>query len=189
MGLQNKKGFKPWFSPHKMVLDSDPVLIKLGKTRDYIVHNGMLVPGSKAMAGISEGRGLKLGTTFPIHPNEDSDDAILDFTRHMLKLGDPFQYFLPDEESMPCIEREWIVKEISPDNILDVAWSAWLTVANVCSETSLWIGGEKLDITLPCRHDSTKIKIKLYDRDKLIKIVKSENTEQGAASNSHSPGA
>ena len=36
----------------------------------------MLVPNSTAMVGVTEGRGMKFGMTFPIYALEDSDHGM-----------------------------------------------------------------------------------------------------------------
>jgi len=167
-GMQNVEGFKEWYADHKKALDEDPLLSKLGKKRDYLVHHGMLDAKSNAGCGIARGAIVKLAMSWDVHPNEDSDEAMKSFARASIHAGDQFGFFNTDDTTRPCVEREWVMTDISDDNILDVAWAAWMTNARVISEACTWQGGEELDLTLPCRHDSKRIKLKTYDRDEMI---------------------
>jgi len=81
-------------------------------------------------------------------------------------MGDPFQFF-SDDDTQPCVERQWILGDVSEENILDVAWKAWLIVAKIVSDACIWRGGEALDLSLKCRHDSNAIKVKTYDREEM----------------------
>ncbi|OMR58921.1 hypothetical protein AQ765_07200 [Burkholderia pseudomallei] len=76
MGLQNREGFNRWYRQEREKLAVDPLMRFLADKRDFVVHRGMLVPNSHGSIGITEGRGFKLGLTFPVHPLEDSDDAM-----------------------------------------------------------------------------------------------------------------
>ncbi len=64
--LQNQPGFPAWFKPQKNKLQGDQLLRFLSRQRDYVVHRGMLKPGSRGTIGITEGRGIKLGISMPI---------------------------------------------------------------------------------------------------------------------------
>src|SRR5262249_17931785 len=76
MELQGYRGFKAWFVGRRRALSDDPLLRVLSHHRDFVVHRGTLVPKSSAMVGITEGRGMKLGITFPVHALEDSDHGM-----------------------------------------------------------------------------------------------------------------
>jgi len=148
---------------HSETLKNDPLLAILGKKRDYLVHHGMLDAKSKGGLGVARGKKVKFAMDWNVHPTEDSDDAMKRFARVMMGMGDPFQFF-SDDDTHPCVERQWILAGVSEGNILDVAWQAWLTTARVVSDACVWRGGEPLDLSLNCRHDSKLIKVKTYNR-------------------------
>jgi hypothetical protein len=50
----------------------------------------MLLPDSRAIVGITEGRGMKLGMGFPINPLDDSDVGIRRYLYVTSEKGDPF---------------------------------------------------------------------------------------------------
>jgi len=116
--------------------------------------------------GVARGKKVKFAIDWDVHPTEDSDDAMKRFARVMMKMGDPFQFF-SDDDTQPCVQRQWILIGVSEENILDVAWKAWLTIAKVVSEACVWRGGEALDLSLECRHGSESIKVKTYDREEM----------------------
>jgi len=165
-GMQSIDGFKNWFSAHSESLKTDPLLSVLAKKRDYLVHHGMLDAKSKGGLGAARGKKLKFAMNWDVHPTEDSDDAMKGFACVMMGMGDPFRFF-SDDDTQPCIERQWILTDVSDENILDVAWRAWLTVAKIVSEACVWRGGEALDLSLKCRRDSNLVKVKRYDREEM----------------------
>ena len=90
MNLQNEPGYKTWFADYKAKLREDPLIAALAKNRDLVVHRGMLVPNSRGFLGITEGRGLKFGMSFPLHALEDSDAAM---DRYLSFAKSPSQHF------------------------------------------------------------------------------------------------
>lgn len=105
MAMQNEEGFPGWFREQRKELNSDPLIAALSKQRDLVVHRSMLVPESSGTVGITEGRGFKAGLTAPIHPLEDSDEALLRYAIQF-KDFDFLDLVTPDEDSLPCVQRE-----------------------------------------------------------------------------------
>lgn len=168
--LQNHPGFPAWFKPQKEKLQSDPLLKYLSKQRDYVVHRGMLKPGSRGTIGITEGRGIKLGISMPINPLEDSELAM---TRYLhaaadRKGGDFLGILMLDEDSLPCVQREWRLAPFEGE-VVGLAAKAWLTVGEVVTATVRWLGAEVPDLSLECRHSGQRVQFKLFDRKKLRK--------------------
>ncbi len=168
--LQNHPGFPTWYRPQREKLQSDPLLKYLSKQRDYVVHRGMLKPGSRGTIGITEGRGIKLGFSMPINPLEDSELAMMRYLHAAAekKGGDFLGILIPDEDSLPCVQREWRLTPIEGE-IIGLAAKAWLTVGEVVTATVRWLGAEVPDLSLACRHSNQQVQFKLFDRKKLKK--------------------
>lgn len=167
--LQNIGGFSAWFRPQKEKVKADPLLKFLSEQRDYVVHQGMLTPGSRGIIGITEGRGIKLGITMPIDPREDSASAMSRYLFAMARGNSDFLGILiPDEDSVPCVQREWRLMPFE-DEAVALAAKAWLTVGEVMTDTVRWLGGEVPNLSLNCRHSSQQVQIKSFDRQQLEK--------------------
>ena len=55
-----------------------------------MVHRHILLPKSAGFVGVIEGRGIKLGFSFPIDPLEDSDHAM----ERIYSMQEPMAMFL-----------------------------------------------------------------------------------------------
>lgn len=166
MELQGEPGFKKWFGPKREALSNDPLFATFSKHRDFVVHRGMLVPNSTAFVGITEGRGLKLGFRFPVHPMEDSDSGMLRFLGSIKEGGDFFDILAPDENSLPCVERYWRLPDFEED-VSDLCARAWLRLGETVAEVLTWLGAHPPSLSLDCRHASQKVHYRTYSRDKL----------------------
>jgi hypothetical protein len=171
MELQNEAGFSKWFRNHRAKLASDPLISFLSKQRDYVVHRGMLIPGSKGAIGLTEGRGIKFGLSFPIHPLEDSDHAMHRYLSVSKEHGDILELLRPDEESLPCVKREWRIPSFD-EEVLDLAAVAWLRVGETIASVLHWLGVEPPQLSLDCRHSSQQVQYKLYERNELRQELK-----------------
>src|SRR5215467_5943318 len=67
------------------------------------------------------GRGMKLGFGIKITPLYDSDHAM----HRYLAAGDVLDILMPDEDSMPCVEREWRLPDFD-EELIDLCSRAWL---------------------------------------------------------------
>jgi hypothetical protein len=173
MNLQNEPGFKAWFADHKARLREDPLIAALAKNRDLVVHRGMFVPNSRGFLGITEGRGLKLGISFPLHALEDSDAAMDRYLRFAKTNKDFLGILIGDEDSQPCVQREWRLGGIDgvndEDDIVDISARAWLRLGETIAEVLKWLGADVPPLSLECRHSSQRVQFKLYDREELVK--------------------
>ena len=166
MGLQNERGFSDWYRSERERLTSDPLMRFLSEQQDFVVQRGMLVPKSHGSIGISEGRGFKLGMTFPVHPLEDSDHAMHRYLRHVADGDDFLELLRPDEESLPCIHRVWRIPPFE-EEVVDLAAHAWLRTGETINAVERWLGTAPEQFSLDCRHSSQKVQFELYSREKL----------------------
>lgn len=170
MGLQNEAGFLEWFRPARDELSGDELMRHLAKQRDFVVHRGMLVPGSSASLGIREGDRMKLWIGTKIDPLMDSDIAMERFVRSSREAGDLFGILnLHDEDTVPCIERSWALAEFPGENFLDVCARAWIRTAGLVRDSYHWCGVPLEPPALPCRHESTRVKVRIYPRERLAR--------------------
>jgi hypothetical protein len=178
MAMQNESGFPAWFREQRKHLDADPLIAALSKQRNLVVHRTMLLPHSSGMVGITEGRGFKAGLAVPIHPLEDSEDALLRYAVHF-KDFDVLGVMAPDDDSLPCVEREWRLPEFD-EELVDLCARAWLRVGETVYSVLRWQGMEPPPLALDCRHNSQKVRLKRFDRDALIKQVQALGEKEGA---------
>jgi len=178
MELQNVAEFPQWFKEVRNLLHSDPLLHALSKQRDFVVHKGMLVPKSEGILGITEGRGMKLGLTFPVHPLDDSDHAMERYLHFVLETSDTLGILDPDEESLPCIYRQWHIEGFE-EEVVDLCAKAWLRLGEVIEEVLKWLGEDEVPVlSLDCRHSSQKIQYKVFNRDSLCKRLEELRNEE-----------
>lgn len=161
--LQNHPGFAAWFRGHRDLIAADPLLRRMGKHRDYVVHHGMLRLGSSGRIGITEGRGIKLGFSQRIDPLMDSDEAMDRFVQGMAHAGDFFGFLANDEDSLPCVERDWRLPGLDGE-VIDLCATAWMRVGRVIADTLVWLGEDRPDLNLDCRHSDRSVRFKTYDR-------------------------
>ena len=130
----------------------------------------MLLPQSSGTVGITEGRGIKAGLSLSIHPLEDSDEALLRYALH-IKDFDVLGIVTPDDESLPCVKREWRLPEFD-EELVDLCAQAWLRVGEIIDAVLRWQGAEPPSLSLDCRHDSRQVRLKCFDRDALIEQMR-----------------
>ncbi len=172
MELQNEQGFPEWFRGETAKLRENDLLSFLSKQRDFVVHQGMLVPKSQGGIGVTEGRGFKAGFTLPIDPLMDSDEAMRRYLFVISQDGkDSLDLLRADEESLPCVHRIWRLDAFE-DEIVELAAKAWLQTGNTVGNVVRWLGGEPPDLQLNCRHSAQQVHFKMYDRKELKKEMK-----------------
>ncbi len=170
MAMQNQEGFPSWFREQREQLISHSLTTVLSKKRNFVVHNAMLIPQSSGAIGITEGRGFKSGLTMPIHPLEDSEQALIRCAL-LLKDRDFLGLVTPDKDSVPCVYREWRLSEFN-EELVDLCAKAWLRVGEIIDAVLRWQGAAPPELSLDCRHGSKKVCLKCYDRNVLIEQVK-----------------
>ena len=180
MAAQNEASFVAWFREQRKLLASDPLIDVLYKKRNLIVHRTMLLPNSKCTVGITEGRGFKMAMTAHVNPLEDSDKALLRYASHK-KDFDFLGLTTPDEDSVPCIYREWRLEGLE-EELVDLCARAWLRVGETVASVLRWQGAEPPPLSLECRHDSQRIRLKLLDRDSLIEQMNAVQNQPSVSS-------
>ena len=135
----------------------------LKKRRDFIVHQGMLELNSRGSVGTVEGRMVKITFPFRVDPSESSDEAyerykILCRTDKILRgLG-------PDCDSSPAVWRTWMLPQFPGRDLLDVAFEAWVLLGELLSSAVLALEGEPIDLSMPCRHDPERVRVRVYSQ-------------------------
>lgn len=170
MDLQNEPDFPGWYEAKRKGLISDPLISFLFKSRDIIVHQKMLLPQSSVIVGISDGIKPKSGLSIQFSPYHNSDVAIKMYLIGAKGGSDPLSLLEPDEETLPCVIREWKLPQFDED-LLNLSARAWLRVAEVVDEVIQWLGVEPIELSLDCLHSSQDVKIKLYDREELMLLM------------------
>ena len=181
MELQQETGFKDWFGSKKAKLHEDPLMRFISKSRDLVVHRGMLVPNSHAELGVTEGRGMKLGMGFPMHPLEYSENAMERYLNHAAQGGDFLGLLTPDDDSMPCVFRRWQLEGFDSD-VVDLCADAWFKLGDVLKNVLEWLGEEDVPaLSLNCRHSSQKVQFHLFDREEFTEKFKNIQVDASGA--------
>jgi hypothetical protein len=168
MELQKEPGFLRWFKEHRQALKADPLIDALSRGRNTVVHKKMLVPQSRASIGVTEGRGMKLGIGIPIDPLADSDNGMKRYLSVVKERGDFLGILMPDEDSAPCVEREWRLRDFD-EELIDLCSRAWLRVGDTLADVLRWLGEDVGSQTLGCRRSHQAVRYKTYNRDTLTK--------------------
>jgi len=179
MELQNHECYKSDFKPTINTLKRNEMLCLLHKKRDFVVHQGRLDVISNGFAGTTEGRGIKIGSRFPVYPYETTQEA---YSRFIEKCkSDKFvrNWLGPDCDSWPIIRREWKIPEFPDIELLELSIDAWRLVGEVISKIVVQLGGESLDLSLSCRHDPEKIKTIEFSQKEFFEIVDGFDTNSG----------
>lgn len=167
MELQKESGFNEWFRDQREQLLADPLIAHFAEQRNLVVHRRMLLPNSRCFVGVTELRGLKLGMGSPTDPREDSDVAMDRYLRVARENNnDVLGLLIPDEDSIPCVQRVW--KLDGPDGeIIDLCAEAWLRVGKTIGAVLEWLQEEVPPLSLDCLHGRQEVQFKLYDRNEL----------------------
>jgi hypothetical protein len=182
MGLQNRPGFSVWYRPHRDKLNNDPLISFLSSQRDFVVHRGMLGLKSSGTIGVTEGSGIKIGLTIPVNPFEDSDEAMERYLKVVASGEDFLDLLVPDEESVPCVQRVWRMDQFD-DDIVKLSALAWLRTGELVNLVMAWLGHERPPLALDCLHEVQKVQFRLYDREQLrkrLQILKSSREDSPA---------
>ena len=139
----------------------------------------MILPKSKCFVGLTELRGLKLGLGCDMDPRLDSDQAMSHYIYTIDKHHDVLDMLMPDDDSIPCVKREWRLSEFDKE-VIELASRAWLKTGETMALVLKWMGANPPPLALDCRHGEQQVQFKLYDRDDLrqqIEELKSIKTK------------
>jgi hypothetical protein len=64
-----------------------------------------------------------------------------------------------------------MIRDIPGRDLLEVAFDAWALVGQLLSETVVALGGEALDLTMPCRHEPEMVRVKRYSQREFFMSV------------------
>lgn len=165
-----------------------PLLKKLEETnlfkalkarRNFIVHQGMLAVQSKGAVHTLEGDKVKLGFQFRIDPTESSDEAYERY-KEICRRDKVIRGLGPDCDSSPAIIRTWMIPQIPDRDLLEVAFEAWTLVGQVLSAAVVELGGDALDLSMPCRHEPARIRVKRYSQREFFLSVDGVDLEEDA---------
>ena len=90
------------------------------------------------------------------------------YLRHAKEDGDFLGVLIPDEDSLPCIQREWRLRDFQ-DDLVDTCATAWLRLGQTVEAVLKWLGADVPPLSLNCRHASEHVQFKIFDRDELIR--------------------
>lgn len=142
----------------------------LAKQRDFVVHHGALNLNSQGLIGTMEGPKIKIAFPFRVHPWERSADAYERY-KEMCRSDEFLRGLGPDCDSTPALWRTWMIPQFPGRDLLDVAFDAWVLLGQLLSSTIEALGGEKLDLSMPCRHDTKQIQLKRFSQHEFFKSV------------------
>ena len=140
--------------------------------RNFIVHQGMLDVESRGCIGTIEGSRIKISFPFRVEPWESSDDAYERY-KEICRTDSFWRGLGPDCDSAPVLWRTWMISQFPGKDLLEVAFEAWKLVGDLLSATVVELGGEPLDLSMPCRHDPETVRLKRYSQREFFMSVDS----------------
>lgn len=168
--LERHQSARKTIKPKLKELEATPLFSVLKKRRNFIVHHGMLAVQSKGAVYTVEDSKVKISFPFCVETWESSDDAYERY-KEACRTDKFWRGIGPDCDSSPAIVRTWLIPQIPDLDLLDVAFSAWTLVGQLLSEAVIALGGEPLDLTLPCRHAPELVRIKHYSKREFFMSV------------------
>ncbi|WP_186066382.1 hypothetical protein [Burkholderia gladioli] len=156
-------------APQDTVFSNDLFNI-LGKQRDFIVHHGALNLKSRGLIGTTEGRKIKLSFPFAVQPWETSNEAYERY-KEMCRTDKFLRSLGPNCDSAPALWRTWMIPQFPDRDLLDAAFEAWTLLGGLLSGAVEAFGGEKLDLSMPCRHDPNRVRIKRFSQQEFFMSV------------------
>ena len=69
------------------------------------------------------------------------------------------------------IRREWRVPDLPDKELLELSVDAWRLVGEIISQIVVKLGGEKLDLSFSCRHESEKVRTVEFSQKEFFKSV------------------
>ena len=161
--LERHESARQAIKPKLKKLKETPLFSVLKVQRNFIVHQGMLAVQSKGAVYTMEGSIVKLSFPFRVETWESSDDAYERY-KEACRTDKFWRGIGPDCDSSPAIVRTWLIPQIPDCDLLEVAFNAWSLVGQLLSDAVIALGGEPLDLTMPCRHAPKLVRIKLYSQ-------------------------
>jgi len=141
------------------LIDEEPLIRKLVKTRDLIVHQHMLAPSSKATIGLCDLRGIRSGVLLDVSPFMDSKNIATNARKASRGSG----LFLPDEDQGFGIERKWGISDWGDEEVMILCSRVWLKVASLFDEVLVRFGGTPVRVGLDCIHEHGNFRLEIIE--------------------------
>lgn len=161
--LERHEAARRMIKPQREACAATPLFSVLKLRRNFIVHQGMLAVQSHGAVYAMEGNKVKLSFPFRVETWESSDEAYERY-KEVCRNDKLLRGLGPDCDSSPAIVRTWLIPEIPGRDMLEVAFEAWSLVGQLLSNAVIALGGEPLDLTMPCRHQPELVRIKRYSQ-------------------------
>lgn len=174
--LERHESVRSAIKPQLKALKATPLFSALKARRNFIVHQGMLAVKSKGAIYTMEGNKVKLSFPFRIKTWESSDDAYERY-KDACRTDKFWRGIGPDCDSVPAVVRTWLIPQIPDRDMLEVAFDAWSLIGQLLSEALIALGGEQLDLEMPCRHDPESVRIKRYSQREFFLSVDGINLD------------
>lgn len=168
--LERNEPVRQAIKPKLKELKETPLFSVLKVQRNFIVHQGMLAVQSNGAVYTMEGGKVKLSFPFRVETWESSDDAYERY-KEACRTDKFWRGIGPDCDSTPAIVRTWSIPQIPNRDLLEVAFDAWSLVGQLLSETMIALGGEALDLSMPCRHAPEMVRLKRYSQREFFMSV------------------
>jgi len=165
--------------PKLEALKANDLVSILRRRRNFIVHQGMLDVESKGAIHVVEGSKVKLGFPFRVATWESSDDAYERY-KETCRKDKVWRGMGPDCDSSPAIVRAWMIPDIPGRDLLEVAFDAWTLIGQLLSETVVALGGDALDLSMPCRHVPELVRIQHYSQREFFMSVDGIDLDEDA---------
>jgi hypothetical protein len=158
----------------------DAVRVALGNTgskstihrylKELEAESGALNLESRGQIGTTEGTTIKLTFPFGVQPWESSDEAYERY-KELCRTNKVIRGLGPDCDSAPALWRTWMIPQFPNRDLLEVAFEAWTLLGELLSGAVEAFGGEKLDLSMPCRHDPALIRIRRFSQHEFFLSV------------------
>lgn len=135
-------------------LAADPLVSRLAKWRDIVVHKEMILPQSSAQLGSGTHSRIKVALGAQIDPRSSSDLEMAVLVKATNPDFDPLHILVEDEDYLPGVWREWRLHDLPEKNVLMLASEAWTVVGKAFVELERLLGREApASLTLNCVHE------------------------------------
>lgn len=161
--LERHEAVRLYMKPQLTALNTNELFSVLKLRRNFIVHQGMLAVQSNGAIHNMEGNKVKLSFPFRVEVWESSDDAYERY-KEVCRTDKFWRGIGPDCDSSPAIMRTWLIPQFPDRDLLEVAFDAWALMGQILSDALIALGGEKLDLSMSCRHEPEFVRIKRYSQ-------------------------
>lgn len=146
---RDRKTVAPKLKSWDKKLNQDPIMHILINKRDFVVHQGLIMPLSKASIGWFKYGRFKLGMKMDVSP-EMSSLSLLHLARTKFQdFGHPHRMWDGEEFG---IQREWRLSDLPDTEIFEVCVKAWELTAEMVADAHVWFGAN-FSAEAKCKHN------------------------------------